>query len=258
MQLVHIPILHSQSDLITNSSSEMFICENNTTEIATVKEIIQVLWKNFLAESLELVGTPAKRYSQEYLGKFKKARLFGEVFAEPEFSKWSFVTFHKLLFGDFYLLYNIKHETGELGCNRKFAKLREKFYSLANKCYESRDFSSENRRKLFFGFFKPAIKAFTIWFYTVCLPANGFPSNDNVFKLEFELTEYDGMCIHVGVESDDPRCVEFGNFVSSCLTYRYEIAAGQLVLKSADDNSIPYDFFSRIEEVFNAERRHLG
>ena len=84
MQLVHIPILHSQSDLITNSSSEMFICENNTTEIATVKEIIQVLWKNFLAESLELVGTPAKRYSQEYLDKVKKARLFGEKFAAPD------------------------------------------------------------------------------------------------------------------------------------------------------------------------------
>ena len=66
MKPLIIPTTHSHSDLITNSSSETFICGNlQLTEIDSVKEIIQILWKNFLRESAELVGTPVERYNKK-------------------------------------------------------------------------------------------------------------------------------------------------------------------------------------------------
>ena len=70
MKPLIISPVHSHSDLITNSSSETFICGDlKLTEIDSVKGIIQILWKNFLKESAELVGTPVERYKKEWLAK---------------------------------------------------------------------------------------------------------------------------------------------------------------------------------------------
>ena len=259
MKPLIISPVHSHSDLITNSSSETFICGDlNLTEIDSVKEIIQILWKNFLRESSELVGTKAERYAEKYLTKLINANLFGDIFAEPEFSKWEFNKYHDLLYGDFFLLYHVKRRL-EYECeNPELNKLREEFNCLVDVYEASHDESKENRYNIFINFFEPAIKAFTTWFYTVCLPANGFAPDDSIFKLNFDFCEYYGLHIRVTTESDNPTHVDFTNFADMCLSYDCSVKKNQLILNSVKDNSIPCEFFSKIEEVFHAERRHLG
>ena len=259
MKPLIISPVHSHSDLITNSSSETFICGDlNLTEIDSVKEIIQILWKNFLRESSELVGTKAERYAEKYLTKLINANLFGDIFAEPTFSKWDFDTYHDLLYGDFFLLYHVKRRL-EYECeNPELNKLREEFNCLVDVYEASHDKSKENRYNIFINFFEPAIKAFTTWFYTVCLPANGFAPDDSIFKLNFDFCEYYGLHIRVTTESDNPTHVDFTNFADMCLSYDCSVKKNQLILNSVKDNSIPCEFFSKIEEVFHAERRHLG
>lgn len=260
MKPLIIPTTHSHSDLITNSSSETFICGNNLqlTEIDSVKEIIQILWKNFLRESAELVGTPVERYNKKWLAELTKMNLFGDIFAEPTFSKWDFNTYHEILFGDFFLLCHVKRRLDYECENPDFDTLREKFNCLVDKYKESKDESNENRYNTFIDFFEPAIKAFTTWFYTVCLPANGFAPDDSIFKLNFNFCEYYGLSIRIESEGDNPNHIEFKCFAECALSYDYSVSKNQLILNSANDNSIPYDFFSKIEEVFYAERHHLG
>lgn len=258
MKPLIISPVHSHSDLITNSSSETFICGDlKLTEIDSVKEIIQILWKNFLRESAELVGTKAERYAEKYLTKLINANLFGDIFAEPEFSKWDFDMCHDLLYGDFFLLHRPRRFDCEFD-NPELNKLREEFNCLVDKYEESHDASEENRYNIFINFFEPAIKAFTTWFYTVCLPVNGFAPDDSIFKLNFDFCEYYGLHIRVTTESDNPAHVDFTNFADMCLSYDCSVKKNQLILNSVEDNSIPYEFFSKIEEVFHAERRHLG
>lgn len=259
MKTLIIPPVHSHSDLITNSSSETFICGDlQLTEIDSVKGAIQILWKNFLKESAELVGTPVERYNNEWLAKLTKMNLFGDIFAEPTFSKWDFDMCHDLLYGDFFLLYHVKRRL-EYECeNPELNELREEFNCLVDVYEASRDESEENRYNICINFFEPAIKAFTTWFYTVCLPANGFAPDDSIFKLNFDFCEYYGLYIRVTTESDNPAHVDFTNFADMCLSYDCSVKKNQLILNSVEDNSIPYEFFSKIEEVFHAERRHLG
>jgi hypothetical protein len=260
-----LPALHSNSDLITNSSSETFVCNSDVTQVETVKEIISVLWNSFLTESEQLLPFGG-RYEKEYLDKLKSKRLFGDIFEEPYFSKWSLNLFHDLLHGDFYLRYNIKRDR-EIHCD-EFRPLQAEFDCLVDKyedwerlhrnC-EEKD-SQEVRYNTFIDFFKPAIDAFTQWFYAVCLPDNGFSVNEGVeaFKLEFEFSEWRGLDISIKTESDNPKHLEFLQFASKCLDYGYEVRKGQLILNSVEDNSIPYHFFCKIEDVFGGERTHLG
>jgi hypothetical protein len=46
--------------------------------------------------------------------------------------------------------------------------------------------------------------------------------------------------------------------VDEALSWEYSFKKGDIFLRSVDDNSIPYELFGDIEHVFSCERRHLG
>jgi hypothetical protein len=41
-------------------------------------------------------------------------------------------------------------------------------------------------------------------------------------------------------------------------SFGYTIKEGDLIIRSVEDNSIPYQMFDSIEEIFHASRHHLG
>lgn len=254
MQTLILPALHSHSDLITNSSSETFVCNSDITNVETVKSIISILWDEFLRESERLLSYNI-RFKEEYLTELQRSNLFGDIFNEPYFSKWSFDLYHDLLFGDFYHLYNVKNSKEIF--SEEFEQRCDEFDDLVDKFEEGED-TEETRYNTFFEFFKPAIDAFTTWFYTVCLPENGFAPNTDTFKLSFEFSTWCGLEISVNTESENPDHLEFQRFISQCICYKYDVRKDQLIINSTGDNSVPYNFFCKIEEVFSGTRIHLG
>ncbi len=62
-------------------------------------------------------------------------------------------------------------------------------------------------------------------------------------------------------EPNDPKLVEADNFINEieeARSWEYTLKKGNILLRSANDNSIPYEMWPMIENVFSCQRRHLG
>lgn len=77
-------------------------------------------------------------------------------------------------------------------------------------------------------------------------------TNSGEYEKHDEKPEYDDVFgeIYIGGKSDNEN---FSYFHGGTLDID-----GKIIIPSASDNSIPYNMFSMIEHMFNAERVHLG
>jgi hypothetical protein len=54
------------------------------------------------------------------------------------------------------------------------------------------------------------------------------------------------------------KAAKFVDEIENAISWGYTFKKGDVFLRSATDNSIPYDFWPDIEATFNCQRRHLG
>jgi len=75
------------------------------------------------------------------------------------------------------------------------------------------------------------------------------PTGGRYADSEFEHIKYDNTC----------ELFNFVNEVNTALSYNYSFNKGDIFIRSASDNTIPYDMWDSIESTFgNVQRRHLG
>jgi hypothetical protein len=245
MKNVFVIPVHSFVDLITNSSSELFVCNGNKS-IEAIKEVLIQLTKNHNELSEDKINLDI---------------LFTSVFKEPEIVEYSF---------DYYLFpQNLRdeyekyhHVPGEYNSffpyeerqeykDLEFAEqqmelevnIHEKDLYKTNKIeyerrwnivFEKRDeiWKEWNRKKC----------ASVFELYKHFLISNNLPEwkekEFNLNKLYANKKEY--------------------NFFRTCLSWGISCKKGDIFLYSAIYNTIPYEMMEAITAYLNAQRLHLG
>lgn len=258
---------HSFVDLITNSSSELFICDTNKN-VETIKQIIQKLAKLY-NDKMDL---------KDNSYKMNLRSLWTTVFAEPEVSKYSFnlvnfprVADYKNMFGQYSHDYNHTHPVKEKAQEKMRAwerqqstpKWKENMTKKEKKEYD--DLHAE--------YYKEKNKVAAIYFkewsemildiYKSLYEWAAKENNINLSKLgnmTVEAGEYPSIRFSkIDYWKKKPSKEEsFAKTIEDAIDWRYHFKKGDIFLRTASDNSVPYDFFSDIEAVFSVQRLHIG
>jgi len=270
--------IHSFVDLITNSSSELFVCSTDKT-IEVVKKIIEGLFDNYI----ENIMDPEYR-------KIDKDTLWTEVFKEPEVADYTFNWYSipdELT--DEYVNYNYDN----FGYNSRFGlgtwELRTAYETTPEyKRLHKRALETEKKIRQAFGgghgedntnLYETNRESYDLMHTTIREAEKKIWKKWSIKKSKSEIAlikyslEQNGVQpedIPVFPESDDrygrynvpetasERVKYLIDKINSCLSCGINIKAGDIILNSVDDNTVPYELFGAIESMLNAERRHLG
>lgn len=269
MKTIFVANNHSFVDVITNSSSELFVCNTDKT-IDLVKDILK-----------------------ELLHKHNPKLNFDDCFGKIELSKFNFnvdlipreIYHNYLSFASEYeiprhlknkikphkLLEECRAE--ERALNEKLKKRdltlkKEKVDSFVNPEQlksEREEERQEEVSKIWEKYAKEKIKAECDMFsqflkqsYMLNKKAKKVIENmynESGFRTRF--SEYGSPRI------PDPEPGELDYYdvwgvFSQCLSYSMTLIKNQITIASQGDNSIPYDIFEDIEKLFNARSYHLG
>jgi hypothetical protein len=258
MKTLQVITPHSYVSLITNSSSELFVCDTKRT-IEAVKQTIEAMYVPFYETSEHKTETYPRPPSELWTEMFQEPKI-----AEYDFNWYGFPVEMRDKYESFYgtsdIFNRYTFSVYSVGIqNKKVQKLREKAYSIIREKsvglpdglpYKERH---EIEEKVFRSFNNSKFKA---WKDLVVqyLKNNGFSeSSMPLFKIS-HTGEY---CRFTCLDGDEDvmRAFEFFDF---CMCWRADIKKGQILLYSQSDNTVPFDFFGVIESLFHAERYHLG
>lgn len=198
---------HSFVDLITNSSSELFVCDTEKT-LEMVKEVVEKITRNYYDEMDEPCPD-----------------IWGEVFSEPKIAKTDLDE----------SLYPNKEDIAIINDWAYFKKEYQDAENIINaeipipEQYKNVKWEDRNEE------------------YKAILDARR-ERKDNILR---ETVYKRSDAARKGIE-------EFFGECSYLLYYGVTIKKGNIILESAEDNSIPYEIWDRIESVLNAQRYHLG
>jgi hypothetical protein len=245
---------HSFVDIITNSSSELFICDTDKS-IDTVKEII-----------VELVNIENKKAKLKGHEGYSIDTIFTDMFKEPEICPFNFPDIIELesfkVMDQFYCstphpLYN--------KCSREM-EIWEK--NNPGPKYPS-DYNDQTAINVYWGLadiynpikdkkeseiFKPY---FDIWFdfYKKVIAVYCSHNNINFSEIEFEDTQPSR---YPRVHAKPGKHSKFMTELEDVISWGYTTKKGNIILRSISDNSIPYGMWDDLEEIFRAQRVHLG
>ena len=208
--------IHSFVDLITNSSSELFVCDTNKS-LTAVKEIVEKIIKNYYDEQGESVPDSKTIWTTifEEPSVIKKDYVLSEYPDQEDVKKitdWNY--------------YDKQQHAASDKVNKKFVedpKFVEMSWDEKTKDPEwiaFNDARAEYRNELF----DP------IW-------ADRNAARERIAK-------------YFGFKNAD----EAGTYAS----WNISVKKGNIVLYSADDNSVPYEVWDRINSILNARNYHLG
>jgi hypothetical protein len=271
--------LHSFVDLITNSSSELFICDTKKS-VATVKEIITGLAK-LHNKQIELSD------KDNSYGRVSIENLFTGVFREPTIAKCDFALekFPRYaewmeMFGHEYAYVYHSDGTGlhpvELAAKNalddwerenprphydykvKLTKTQQRAFDEA--CEKWSKAERTATEKIYKQWNDMVLDIYVALYQWVAKTNN------------IDLTPLGKLSIHGGrycypyyeslvgenyKNKKNNSLAEFIDEIDSAISWNYTFKKGDIFLHSADDNSIPYDFWPAIENTFNCQRRHL-
>jgi hypothetical protein len=265
---------HSFVDLITNSSSELFICDT-TKSIETVKEIIKEL-AVLHNKQLEL---------SEKDGRYGKVNIDGlwiDVFREPTVSSVTFDIQDFPKYDKFMEMFG-RDRSSSWRSDDQDHEVKEE---AARKM---RAWTDKNLRPVYIEHGKPGYEeyeaALTLWLdaeraYSLEAYAKW---NKMVLKMykdlytwaaklnDIDITPLGEPSVHGGAYSfyfyesllgdealKGSAARKFFEDVEHAINWNYSVKKGDVLLWSASDNTIPYDFWQVIENTFSCERRHLG
>lgn len=257
---------HSFVDLITNSSSELFICDTNK-EIEVVKDILKELCvmhnrKVELAGGKDLIdlnkifwNKPELKYPSEgYEDRYN--HIFGKV----DTSKFNFKWCNER--GDYLSLketYNDPHELYTKGQNALYKWEKNNKLPVEHSGEEWREHlkkKDEHADIVFAEYYDLVTKAYHDLLKVYC------KDNDVNYDDVSQYVEKDGFCGSLSFRRScnltDGVLREFLGELSDSLSWDYTVEKGNIIIESASDNTIPYWMFDDIENIFKANRKHLG
>lgn len=279
MKLAAIIPIHSFVDLITNSSSELFICETKKS-VETVKET--------LVELAKLYNQKRKLIENSYqAGEVHIDSLFTGIFQEPTVAEFTF-NFHQYprsnewtsMFGNqFYSYGDIfqdrqgTHPAKAAGDDKMREwhdknpspawpdkeKLSKKDFKVADKLYWDHNKKQQKASNEIFAEWQKMTLEITTHLHNWVAKENGID-----LKPLGKATVSDWGSVHYTNDKENAskkvkKLAAFIEAIDSAVSWGYTFKAGDVFLRSSDDNSIPYGFWPDIENVFgNVQRRHLG
>lgn len=270
MKTLMVITINSFVDLITNSSSELFICNGNKT-LEAIEELL-----------LEL----AKTNNEITNGNIPTDKtFFDSVCCRPEFAKFTFhfFKFPQNLLDEYRKYHDLHSEFEKVWCSddarnyqnstrylllsgleekaRKELKIDENLYKTNKKEYDRlHEILFEKRNEIWKEWYKDTFlskMALFKWFLT----DNGF-SQEDIVKVENIVNE----AINLGsryIHLNIPESPENANLIEAYEAFQlYEsygigVDEGDVLINSISDNSIDYELMNSIENL-GATRYHLG
>lgn len=225
---LYILPIHSFVDLITNSSSELFISKSNKT-VEAVREILIKLVE--LEHQKEILAGNASENDP-----FDPVSKFNEYFGEIEVSDIDFNPEDCPDYDEYQSLHDYRYE---------------KSYPVYQECQRKwrEHLSKAAQDKVFLSYRE-------IW-----KPWEDL-KNDSLLKVlrwAFEINN-----LPWNYDPNENRRDKNSKFWTAskpfqqALEWNYTLRKGWVLVHSKEDNSIPYEMWNDIEHLLNADRRHLG
>lgn len=252
---------HSIVDLITNSSSELYIIEGKKT-ISMIKAILTNIVKLYDRAN----GT---EYAKE---------LFTTVFKEPVLVKWFFdEEKHSVLVALIRNATCLSYDSEEETFNEEFHQLRQLEISLLREYapatgltgeevdvarHASRQAVSDRLRPHAERYFAPLIELEKLLLRHFA-EDNGLTTEQVNYVLGRTLcyctsTYYPGLRFRAPREEEDTQVEEFMDEYLTYKSYHISSKKGDIHLESASDNSVPWMLNETIVNMLSARRYHLS
>lgn len=254
--------IHSFVDLITNSSSELFILD--TKQAVDVVKLTIAMLADHYNECVELSDR------EHYSSPVSTAGLFTDVFSEPTTAEFSFdlsdypdqKEFRSMQAGDHSWnnegVHPIKAEANHL--------MEVWVRDNPQPDYEKNKGAYDDWHKLKWA---EAGRVYVKWaefvrrhylnLYTWVAQQNGVdlvPLGELKVRAGEYVRPYYGKDEYDKV--GDTPANRFIEEVNEALSWDYSFKKGDIFLQSASDNTVPYEFWPMIENTFNTQRMHLG
>jgi hypothetical protein len=256
---------HSFVDLITNSSSELFIC-NTDQSVQAVKGVLIELCKIHnqkmkLANSQYYVDLDKVFWEKDHLD-YKDPEYndkYNHIFGSIEVCEYTFDYCRER--EDY-----IKLTQGYDNSCDEYSSAEQKMCIWETNNKISQEHTEEEYRE---HLKKKDEYAQTIYadYYQLCreafhklLVVYCEKNNINYDDVSANLNESGCFgCIRFYIKDKANKEVyKFLNSLNESISWNYTTEKGQILIESATDNSIPYWMFEDIENIFQAQRRHLG
>jgi hypothetical protein len=249
---------HSFVDLITNSSSELFICDTKKS-IDTVKEIV-----------IELVNITNQKLKLKDCEEYSTSYVFTDMFQEPEIFQYNIPNtpeYHELkdLMGfnleDTCEVYRYCRE-GEMEWERMNPAPKCPHYVYPNYPTDEElapyrkevDIYRPKKEQAMSVIYKPFHDLYRKT-YNKCVKAycklNDIDFNDIKFE-DSKPSQYPRFRVKTG------KYVKFVEELDDAISWGYTTKKGDIILRSCGDNSVPYELFEDLEDILHAQRVHLG
>jgi hypothetical protein len=261
MKTILVAPIHSQVSLITNSSSELFVCSKKGT-VNSIKKIVKNIYKTFLDAQAD-----SDKHHYPPL-----SHLWTDVFSEPKVQEYTFEwwmipkelrekveEFETYMFsrrGSGYVSY------GDEDRSERYKDLKEKeteeiakkFPGARNK-YDVKDYSKacEVVDEVWKDWYRDHHDAEFELFLYVMKEQNGINEPKDL-EIVYSLTDYGRWHI----KTKNKKVQEFFNLFENNLAWGIEAKKGDIIIETQSDNSAPYEIFGAIEGMLNARRYHLG
>ena len=272
---------HSFVDLITNSSSELFVC-NTKKSVDAVKDVLKVL--------ADLRNQRLPHIEDRYCGGPLPTddKLFCGVFAEPVAMEWSFNLYDFpnsglwfSMYEDYYAKYYsylrtegfVSHPV-QIECQKNMDAwnkknpspaypdddvLKGKELKAAMKKYHAHQIAQADMAKKLFKKWHDMELAIRKELYTWAAKENGIDLKP-LGRLMIMRNTWSN--VYFSKMNDEVRETKAAKFIASiddAIGWGYNFKKGDVFLRSDSDNSIPSDFWPDIEGAFhNVTRRHCG
>lgn len=220
MKQTSIINIHSFVDLITNSSSELFVCDTDKS-IEAVKEVVEKIIQHYYIEMEEKPPHNEK--------------IWTEIFTEPTIATFNFDIDEYPKKEDLDVL---SRESNDI-YGKIYVKIRE--WEEKNPCPVGVNVPDRYNNKQYKRWEKKR-EAFSRPLYN--------EAYKNINEAEKRIVDYFKI----------PEKYEYIVSYSMLEPYRYRtvIKKGDIILESAYDNSVPYECFDRINNILNGFNIHIG
>jgi len=303
MSHIFIIPLHSTVDVITNSSSELFICDTTGT-VDTIKAAITAMVEEYNktkpTDPEELKWWRPVDMKYLFSGKRYNAGRNERIFSEPEISRYTVnldcdevrhyveISRHGAYNDDERALLHPERARGDKVMKAwkklhpepqfNYEKVKDQTYEVYEKTPVYKKYhkkhavwiKAKNREanKIYRVWGKLVLKAYQAMMEHfaevngIDLSVIGRPTNRD---FEYSYCRY-GRYAFIKKGGDFKKntskevidAFKFIEVVEEAEGWGFSVKAGDILLRSESDNSIPYGLFDTIEKTFNAERRHLG
>ncbi len=263
---------HSFVDLITNSSSELFVCDTSKI-VEMAKEILRELaiihnQKQKLMGCSDLIDLD---------------KLFTDIFKEPSISEYNFEKIFQLncALGNDIGFSDIIHFSGDSPLEKEKQEYKQKVWDWEkanprpkwpgdkasdkeNKAYQKKsDIWFAKHRKAETKIWEPFSKVVfnkTTRYDEVCQALSDICRDNGIGPTDLGELHINWQYGHIEIDkTKNSKTIEdFRQALLNNASWGMCPKKGNLIIESVTDNTIPYEMFEDIKQVFSANRHHLG